>query len=1535
MATLVLTAAVSSLGLSGWSLFAANFAATAIGTFIDSRLFGTSTKSEGPRLDEISLSNSTEGASIKRLYGRSRLGGTLIWATNFKEEVKTTKQKSGKGAGSSASSTEYSYSISFAIAFCEGGEELEYGRIWADNDLIDASKYTIRYYKGTETQSPDSYIQQIEGIENTPAYRGVAYIVFEMLPLAEFGNRIPQITIEITKPIPDTGPDYMENLVGGTSLLPSAGEFVYSTTPTVKYSEQNPPPIFSFPEDYKVNSEAVTINAHVDSEVANIEFSLDRMKVVLPEIETVNIIVSWFANDLRCGSCQIKPKVETRDIVTQPLVWVVDGIPRASADVLPDIDGSPVFGGTPSDHSIVECIVELKSRGLKVSFYPFLLMDILSGNTLPNPYSDNAASIGQSVIPWRGRITCSPAEGYDGTVNKTATAATQVAAFFGTATAGNFSISGTTVSWTGGADWGVRRMILHYAHLCVAAGGVDYFLVGTEMPGITKIRSSASVFPGVNAYSTLVTDVKAIVGADCEVGYAADWSEYHSYKAQDGTNDVYFNMDPLFTNSNLSFIGIDNYLPISDWRDGVSHLDYDEVNGPRSIYDKTYLASQMEGGELWDYFYASDSDRLNQIRTPIVDSEYGQHWLFRQKSIREWWLNDHYNRPGGVLPDENLLETSNNIGSASWTASGSPYITIGVSGDPLGGSNGQIITDDGTTIRSYHNTSGTGTATRAGESFSFSCYFRLNAAVTSFAAWRVNGLTTGTSSRIDMKMRHKTGEFFPQTVGSNITVLDHNITNIGGGWYRFYCDFCVATVESGLEVTIYPAFGQDSQSWKTDAASHTASGSIEIFGPMLCSARRGFVPYFHNSTSSPVDIRSNRTVWEPGGKKIIFTEYGCPAVDKGSNQPNVFWDPKSSESLLPYFSTGNRDDVVQRTYIEVFCSYWRDNAPLSPLTGTPMVAQKDMWVWAWDARPYPWFPNLSDVWSDGESYTLGHWMNGRAGSVTLPALVNEFMSLVGLQNDIDVSSLTGASTIVNGYVIDNIMSPRDMLIPLFSAFQFDGYESGGKIKYTMRMDTTFTDIAIDDLVSTENNPGGFNIVRKQESELTTMARVSFIDEENSYQVGAVSGQKVGPETENVAEVKYPIIMPQSYARNVADILVQESWATREAGSLQLPISMARLDPTDGLRFTIGGREFTTRITKIETGEGLTVEFETHDPRIYTPVAFNGRPSPASAVLSAGRSSVEFLDIPMRTGEESLPWAPRVAAFQSPFPPAVNIYIEDTETSDLSLINQLYNQTQMGILSAPLTVGTPWVIDRVNTIDITVSNPEYQPLSVTLTQMLAGENALAVKNDAGRWEIIQYQTVAILTSTMYRLSNLLRGQLGTEVDMSFCPTGSRVVFLDPDSLVALQISQDQRELEFTYRYGPSNRITSHWSYTSETLQFRSSALMPYAPAGLVCEPITVGGDVIFGWKRRTRFGGDDWGTAEVPLNEANERYDLEICDLGGTVLRTLTELTSPTYTYTSADQTTDFGSPQSSFRIRVYQISDVVGRGHVADKVVSY
>ena len=189
MATLVLTAVGTAVGGPIGGAIGA-----LIGQSVDHALFAPKRR-EGPRLVELAVQTSSYGAQIPKLFGTIRVAGTVIWATDLIESRATSR--SGKGQPSVAT---YSYAASFAVLL-SARAVLGVGRIWAEGKLLrgaagDFKMATgFRLHLGGEDQAVDPLIASAEGA--SPAYRGCAYAVFEMLQLADFGNRIPSLTFEV------------------------------------------------------------------------------------------------------------------------------------------------------------------------------------------------------------------------------------------------------------------------------------------------------------------------------------------------------------------------------------------------------------------------------------------------------------------------------------------------------------------------------------------------------------------------------------------------------------------------------------------------------------------------------------------------------------------------------------------------------------------------------------------------------------------------------------------------------------------------------------------------------------------------------------------------------------------------------------------------------------------------------------------------------------------------------------------------------------------------------------------------------------------------------------------------------------------------------------------------------------------------------------------------------------------------------------------------------------------------------------------
>ncbi len=984
------------------------------------------------------------------------------------------------------------------------------------------------------------------------------------------------------------------------------------------------------------------------------------------------------------------------------------GVTRATAALVTSADGAPAYGGTPSDNSVVAAIQDLAARGLKCTFNPFILMDIPAGNVLPNPYGGT----GQSAYPWRGRISIHPAAGQPGTVDKTAAAATQLNAFIGTTAIAHFSVSGETVTYSGPAEWSYRRMVLHYAHLCKAAGGVDAFLIGSELRGLTTARSGAATFPFVAALVQLAADVKTVLGPATKVTYAADWSEYFGHQPADGSNDVYFHLDPLWTSASIDAIGIDVYWPLADWRDGSTHTDL--LAGAASIYDPAYLKGNIKGGEGYAWYYANAAARTAQTRSTITDG-LGKPWTYRAKDIGGWWANQHFNRPLGV--------------------------------------------------------------------------------------------------------------------------------------------------------------------------------------------------------ESPTP-----TAWVPQSKPFWFTEFGCAAVDKGANQPSAFVDPKSAESTIPYFSNGARDDLMQRRVLSAMLDTFGNGAgtlanPNSSVYGAPMVDPQRMFVYTWDARPYPAFPQLADVWGDQDSWRRGHWITGRIAAVSLDAVVGTILGENGF-SAYDTSRLTG---LVDGYVLDRVMSARTAIQPLELAYFFDSLESGDKIAFRQRGSSgPAALLATDDLVEVAPGAEPFHLVRKQETELPAVARLGYLDAERGYQSSAAESRRLASSSTRVANADLPMVLRPATGQAIAERMLQDAWGARQRAQFRLPDSWLALEPGDVVALQLPGRALELRITALADGLGRGVDALSIQRAIYGASSSVERTTTALGIAAFGRPLTAFLDLPLLRGDESAN-AARIAAAQSPWPGGVAVY-RSADGIDFRLNTNLIASATLGVTTAPFAGGPVNRWDMANALVVKLTTGTLGTQSDLA--VLAGANAAALETSPGVWEVLQFASAELVAERTYRLTRLLRGQAGSEGAMAASlAAGAMFVLLDA-SVALLDLAPDQIGLAQTWRYGPANRPLGHLSYTTSSLTFNGIGRRPYSPSHVRGDRSS--GDLAISWKRRARIGGDAWEQPDVPLSEDVEAYEVDVLN-GAAVVRTLSA-SSQTVVYPIAQQAVDFGAPPPSVAVKVFQISPSFGRG---------
>ncbi|MCR6498898.1 glycoside hydrolase/phage tail family protein [Shinella sp. CPCC 101442] len=1278
MATLLFQAAGAALGsvFGPFGAILGRAAGALAGSVVDRSLINGMTKVSGARLGDARIPGADEGTAISRVYGTARIGGTLIWATRFAEEV-SVERTGGKASGPRVET--FRYFANCAVGICEG-PIAGIRRVWADGRELDLTGIAMRLYRGTAEQAPDPLIEAKQGAGNTPAYRGLAYVVFEHLPLDTFGNRIPVLQFEVLKPIGS-----LEEKVRAVTIIPGSSEHGY---------------------DPRLVTEKLgagrgrNINRNTLVATTDWEASIDELMALCPNLERVGLVVAWFGTDLRAGHCRIVPGVEVSARTDESRPWRVCGIGRAPAYVVSQSGGGPAYGGTPSDASVVAAIKDLKARGIEVYLYPFVLMDVPADNSLPDPYGGAR----QASYPWRGRITCHP-QSADGT----AAAGSQVAAFVGDAEAGDFSVSGEVVSGPAG-DEGFRRLILHYALLAEAAGGVDGFLIGSEMRGLTWLRDEAGGFPFVSALCDLAVDVRTVLRPATKITYAADWSEYFGFQPADGSGEVRYHLDPLWASPAIDAVGIDNYMPLADWRDG--DVLAGNPDGFQHGEDLDAMRGLIAAGEGFDWYYANDSARAARLRSPITDGAAGKPWVFRYKDIESWWTNFHHERGSG---------------------------------------------------------------------------------------------------------------------GSELT-------------------------------------------------GHTA--------------------------------------WVPRSKPVWFTELGCPAADKGPNQPNVFVDPKSAENALPYFSGGARGDAVQRRFLDAHHGWWQGSGPEAG-----MVDPGHVFLWTWDARPYPAFPENTALWSDGGNWQRGHWLNGRLGAGTLADVIAAILSDHGFST-FDVSGVAGD---LPGFVQAEQSSARALLEPLMEAFQIDALEADGKLVFRSRQKSALPPLEIG-VLAERPDEAAFEESRGHAGDFSGEAILDHFDAAAAYGRVTARSRRMADGSDRVLRLALPAVLHDGAAASAVEAALRDQRAGQRRVTFRLPPTMLGVTPGDVVRLADGpeGRFLVTGLT-----DGLVREVEARaiaagDNPAFAPAQDGRSPTGGAGPADAFAPEVVFLDLPIHGPGEAEDFA-RVAAYAKPWRAMV---VSSSDGSEgFRARTRLERPARMGWLAAPLVPGVLGRFDPGREIVLDLASGGLS--SVDGVTMLNGANRLAVRAQNGGWEIIGFAGASEIAPGRWRLTTLLRGLHGTEDAMAAGHlSGTLAVVLDE---AVRPVGLDTEEV---------GRL-SNWLVEAVGATEGQAGPFVFAGGERALKPLAPGhlrgrrgadGVVRFSWMRRGRVDADTWLSADIPLDEPTEAYRFEILS-GSTVVRRV-ETVNPAFTYAAAAELADFGMAQTAIRIRVRQMGRAVPLGVPAEAVAT-
>lgn len=423
-----------------------------------------------------------------------------------------------------------------------------------------------------------------------------------------------------------------------------------------------------------------------------------------------------------------------------------------------------------------------------------------------------------------------------------------------------------------------------------------------------------------------------------------------------------------------------------------------------------------------------------------------------------------------------------------------------------------------------------------------------------------------------------------------------------------------------------------------------------------------------------------------------------------------------------------------------------------------------------------------------------------------------------------------------------------------------------------------------------------------------------------------------------ATVKYdlPIVMStnEAYAR-VAKTAIRAS-DNVIAQEFRLGQAYLLLEPSDVIAIQIPPFNYTVRIDEATFNGDYSTSFSALNYTYRSDVTINDSDStsrlpqtiPAASDCLPVAIDAPLLDPLFGTTAGIVDLFDGVRAYANGFGQATLSAGKEVDPLALAQLFSTSKDVKWGTVVGGLDAATePFYATKEDTITLSCKTivPSLDLASASYQDFVAGKNCLAIGRP-GNWEYVFFRDVEVVNAKVVRLTGLIRAQRGTDAasqghndsDVALLLASVATTFQDqmltPQSISASDVGSNYR---FHAKGMPSTKAT-----VDVTVAIEGHVLYPFSPCHL--KAVLAGSDLNLSWVRRDRLG-TAFVTDAQRMSETTEQYDVEILS-GSTVVRTFTDLTVPSCTYTAAQQTTDgFSPPLATLKYRVYQKGEL-GRG---------
>ncbi|QJI53362.1 hypothetical protein vBAcoSR7M_40 [Alteromonas phage vB_AcoS-R7M] len=448
--------------------------------------------------------------------------------------------------------------------------------------------------------------------------------------------------------------------------------------------------------------------------------------------------------------------------------------------------------------------------------------------------------------------------------------------------------------------------------------------------------------------------------------------------------------------------------------------------------------------------------------------------------------------------------------------------------------------------------------------------------------------------------------------------------------------------------------------------------------------------------------------------------------------------------------------------------------------------------------------------------------------------------------------------------------------------------------------------------------GDMDVTRIKESELPRKVELTFVSNNRNGDTDTRAIERRSARSVEKEDITTDLVLTGDEALKIIYVYLSARWMQRIEWEMELMTT--RIQPGDVREYEVDGVIHQMQFTDVDIrADGYSkVKALKYDPSVWTLSAMSsGDPITSIGIDSPSSTIPQFLDIPLIDSEnDGLGYytyaIPTKATWNGGY-----LLASENDTTYAEEATYI-GRPPYGVASTALLGKKHELIDTESRLTVSMSHGELA--AITDADFYSGANLALIGN-----EIINFRDVQIISSGVYELSHLRRGLKGTQREMYSHGEGERFVLLTNALSVA---------------YMPESAIGVNRYYKGLSIGQTEDDVdaTQYAIQGIKMKPLEplhlkgrkLASEVVVTWIRQTRYSATWRDNADAPLGENSELYNLYLLDApSGNVLYSYTT-DSPQFTAERTLIDSLYGSPTAQIHVRVCQVSDIVGDGYYSE-----